>query len=258
MEPQALAFEERGSGPTLLFVHGFPLHAGMWKAQVAGLAKKATCVAVDLRGHGMSAEIPVDGATMDLHADDLAATLDELGTDQVDLVSLSMGGYVALAFWRRHRARVRSLIFVDTKAEADGDEAKAGRTATAELVGKDGMAPLWEKLRGALFGESPDDAVVAEVEKMILGFAPATAISDLIAMRERPDSTPDLAEIDVPTTWIHGAQDKMMPIAGTEALVGQMKDATLVAIPGAGHLSPMEQPKLVDEAILAHLARVRD
>ena len=257
MEPQSLAFEERGSGPTLLFVHGFPFHAGMWKAQVAGLAKTATCVAVDLRGHGMSAEIPTDGATMDLHADDLAATLDELGTDQVDLVSLSMGGYVAFAFWRRHRARVRSFVFIDTKAEADGDEAKAGRTATAELVKAEGMPPLWEKLRGVLFGESPAEAVVAGVGEIALSTPPASAISDLIAMRDRPDSTPDLAEIDVPATWIHGAQDKMMPIAGTEAIVGQMKDATLVAIPDAGHVSPIEQPDLVNDAIRAHLARVR-
>lgn len=257
MEPQVLAFEERGSGPTLLFVHGFPLHAGMWKAQVAGLAKNATCVAVDLRGHGMSEGIPCDGATMDLHADDLAATLDELGTDQVDLCALSMGGYVAFSFWRRHRDRVRSLIFVDTKAEEDGAEAKAGRTATAELVTKEGMPPLWEKLRGALLGDNPSAEVVAQVESIILACPPAAAASDAIAMRDRVDSVADLSQIDVPVAWIHGEQDKLMPLAGAEATVAQMKDAVLTVIPNAGHLSPMEQPALVDDAIRNHLARVR-
>lgn len=257
MEPQALAFEERGSGPTLLFVHGFPLHAGMWKAQVAGLAKTATCVAVDLRGHGMSDAIGVEGATIDLFADDLAATLDELGTDQVDLCGLSMGGYVALAFWRRHRARVRSLILADTKAEADSDEAKAGRDATAKLVTDEGLAPLWEKLRGVLLGESPSDEVVARAGEIILSTPPATAAAVALAMRDRVDSTPDLAEIDVPVTWVHGAEDKLMPIAGAEASANGMKDATLISIPKAGHLSPLENPDAFNDAVRAHLARVR-
>jgi pimeloyl-ACP methyl ester carboxylesterase len=205
----------------------------------------------------MSASIPADGATMDLHADDLAATLDELGADQVDLCALSMGGYVAFSFWQRHRARVRSLIFVDTKAEADGDEAKAGRTATAELVRNEGMAPLWEKLRGALLGEKPSDEVVSALEAIVLACPPEAAASDALAMRDRADATGALAGIDVPVTWIHGLEDKLMPVAGAETTVAQIPGATLVTIPGAGHLSPMEQPLLVDDAIREHLARVR-
>lgn len=257
MEPQALAFEERGSGPTLLFVHGFPLHAGMWKAQVAGLAKNATCVAVDLRGHGMSSGIDVEGATMDLFADDLAATLDELGTEQVDLCALSMGGYVAFAFWRRHRQRVRSLILVDTKAEADGDEAKAGRTGVAETAKTQGLDPIWEKLRTVLLSESPSEDVVAEVERIVLATPPETAAADALAMRDRPDSVQDLAEIDVPVTWIHGEQDKLMPLTVAESGVAALKDGNLVTIPNAGHLAPMENPEAVNDAIRAHLARVR-
>jgi 3-oxoadipate enol-lactonase len=257
MQAQPLAFEERGSGPHLVFVHGFPLDASMWKGQVAALPKSATCVAVDLRGHGMSSEISPEGVTMDLFADDLAATLDELGAKQIDLCSLSMGGYVAFSFWRRHRDRVRSMIFIDTKAEADGDEAKAGRDATAELVTKEGMAPLWEKLKGVLLADEPTPEALAAAERMVMSCPPATAAADAIAMRDRVDSVADLSQIDVPVTWIHGEQDKLMPMTVAESAVSQLKDATLVAIPNAGHLSPMENPDAVNDAIRNHLARVR-
>src|SRR5438552_2330706 len=127
-EPVALAYEERGSGPALVFIHGFPLDRRMWIGQLSGLAKLRRCVALDLRGHGLSViDDPEPEFSMDLFADDVAATLDELGADQADVCGLSMGGYVAFAFWRRHRARVRSLILCDTKAEPDSEEGKAGR-----------------------------------------------------------------------------------------------------------------------------------
>lgn len=257
MEPKVLATEERGKGPALVFVHGFPLSAAMWKEQVTGLPKHATCIGVDLRGHGMSEGLPTDGATIDLHADDLAATLDELGHDKIDLVALSMGGYVAFSFWRRHKDRVRSLILADTKAEADNDEAKAGRDATAALVRDQGMAPLWEKLKVGLLRDEPDPEVVAALEPIIMGCPAETAASDAIAMRDRADSTGDLASIDVPVTWIHGTQDKLMTLESAKASVEAIPNAKLVAIEDAGHMAPMEQPKHFNDAVLAHLEWVR-
>ena len=70
------------------------------------------------------------------------------------------GGYVLFAFWRRHRDRVRSLVFVDTKAEADSDEAKKGREATAETARTKGLEAIWEALKGKVFGKDPDPEVV--------------------------------------------------------------------------------------------------
>ena len=251
-----LAFEERGSGPALLFVHGFPLDRTMWVPQLAGLAKIRTAMAVDLRGHGLSSDENPNDYSMDLFADDIALTLDSLGIDKVDLAGLSMGGYVVLAFWRRHRDRVRSLIFIDTKAEADTPEGKAGREKTADLVASKGMEPLHADLDQKMFGSNPSDEAREKVKQMFLNVAPEVAAADALAMRDRPDSTGDLASIDVPVLWIHGEEDKLMPIDGARATAEKIPGARFVAIPNAGHMSPIENPDAVNDAIREFLKNV--
>jgi len=248
-EPMELAYEERGSGPVLLFVHGFPLDRTMWIPQLAGLAKLRTCAAVDLRGHGLSTIENTDGFSMDLFADDIATTLDTMGADKVDLCGLSMGGYVVFSFFRRHRDRVRSLIFCDTKAEADSPEAKAAREKTAELVASQGLDALYEQLEGKMFGSSPSDDVKAKVRRMFNATAPEVAAADALAMRDRDDSTGDLAGIDVPVLWLQGEEDALMPVENARATAEKIPGARFVPIPGGGHVAPMENPDAVNAAI---------
>ncbi|MGZ6496992.1 MAG: alpha/beta fold hydrolase [Actinomycetota bacterium] len=252
-EPMELAYEERGSGPVLLFVHGFPFDRTMWIPQLAGLAKLRTCVAVDLRGHGLSEDEPPTDYSMDLYADDVAKTLDAIGADKADLCGLSMGGYVLFSFWRRHRDRARSLIFADTKAEADGEEAKAGREKTAELVAAQGMQPLYESLGPKVVGKAPSQEVQDKLKQMILSTAPEIAAADSLAMRDRADSVADLAGIDVPVLWLHGEEDALMPIDGARATAEKIPGARFVAVPGGGHVAPMENPEAVNAAITEFL-----
>jgi 3-oxoadipate enol-lactonase len=249
-----LAYEERGSGPVLAFVHGFPLDRRMWIGQLAGLARKRRCVAIDLRGNGLSTiDDPNPVFTMDLLADDVAATLDEIGADQADICGLSMGGYVAFAFWRRHRDRVRSLILCDTKSEADSDEGKAGREKTAQLVREQGMEPLVETLAPKLLGSNPTEANQTRLREMFLAQPPEVIAADSLAMRDRPDSTPDLPAITVPTLWIHGDADQLMPVDGARATAEKIPGSTFVAITGGGHMAPMEFPDAANEAIASFL-----
>ena len=255
-EALALAYEERGSGPALVFIHGFPLDRRMWIGQLGGLAKLRRCVALDLRGHGLSVlEDTNPSFSMDLFADDVAATMDELGADQADICGLSMGGYVAFAFWRRHRDRVRSLILCDTKSEADSDEAKAGREKTAESVASGGMQPLLETLGPKLLGSDPSEEAQNALRDMFLAQPPAVIAADALAMRDRPDSTPDLAGIDVPVLWLHGDQDQLMPIDGARATAEKIGGSTFVAIPGGGHMAPMEYPKVANDALSEFLKK---
>jgi pimeloyl-ACP methyl ester carboxylesterase len=121
-----------GDGPALLLVHGYPLNRAMWRAQrdaLVGLGWRG--ILPDLRGFGDSQATPPP-YSMDLFADDLAALLDHLGLERVALGGLSMGGYIAFAFWRRHAARVRALVLADTQAALDTAEARAGRLASLE------------------------------------------------------------------------------------------------------------------------------
>ncbi|HEX9775909.1 MAG TPA: alpha/beta fold hydrolase [Actinomycetota bacterium] len=248
-EAMELAFEERGSGPVLVFIHGFPFDRTMWIPQLAGLAKIRTCVAVDLRGHGLSEDRDPGDYSFDLFADDVAATLDTLKVQEADVCGLSMGGYVAFSMWRRHRDRVRSLILIDTKAEADSDEARAGREATADLVAKEGMGVLHEKLGPKLVGGNPSQDVIDRVQAMFTATSPEIAAADSLAMRDRTDSTPDLPTIDVPVLWLHGEEDQLMPLAGAEASAKEIPGARFVSIPKAGHVASMENPDAVNDAI---------
>lgn len=252
-EPMELAYEERGSGPVLLFIHGFPFDRTMWIPQLAGLAKMRTCVAVDLRGHGMSTVEPGE-LSMDMFADDVARTLDVIGAEKADICGLSMGGYVAFALWRRHPDRIRSLVLVDTKAEADGDEAKAGREKTAELVAREGMKGLHAQLAPKLVGSSPSEEVLDKLERMFMDTPPETAAADALAMRDRVDSTADLATITVPVLWIHGEEDQLMPMDGARASAEKTPGGRFVSIPKGGHVCPMENPEAVNDAIREFLS----
>jgi len=256
-EPLALAYEERGSGPALVFIHGFPFDRRMWIGQLSGLAKVRRCVALDLRGHGLSQLEETDPTfSMDLFADDIAATMDDIGVEQADICGLSMGGYVAFAFWRRHRARVRSLILCDTKSEADSDEGKAGREKTAQLVKEQGMETLYENLGPKLLGTDPSDEVQELLKDMFLATPPGVAAADSLAMRDRADSTPDLAGIDVPVLWLHGDADQLMPVDGARATAEKIPGATFVAVPGGGHVAPMEQTKFANDALSEFLKKM--
>jgi pimeloyl-ACP methyl ester carboxylesterase len=248
-----LGFDEAGSGDVLLLVHGFPLDRSMWGDQLAGLADIRRVVAVDLRGRGKS---PAEGEgwTVDDYADDLAATIDGLGVSSVDVAGLSMGGYVVFAFLRRHGGKARSVILVDTKAGADTAEGKEGRTKTAALVREQGTAALVEGLFPKMFAPGVSPEVTGRMKVVFESTPGAAAGNDAIAMRERPDSTPDLGGISIPALVIHGEEDQLMPIDGAKEMAAAIPGAKFVGIPAAGHMAPVENPKAVNEAMREFLS----
>ena len=107
-----VSYDDIGSGMPILFLHAFPLDRSMWAPQLGALVRHGRCIAADQRGFGgSSVAAPY---SMDQYADDAAALLDALGGGAAVVAGLSMGGYIAFAFWRRHRAKVRALArFVD-------------------------------------------------------------------------------------------------------------------------------------------------
>jgi 3-oxoadipate enol-lactonase len=251
MTSRMLGGDDTGHGEVLLCIHGFPLDRTLWRHQVRELSKTRRVLAPDLRGRGASPLRPEDAAawTLDDLADDLAATLDAKGIEKIDLMGLSMGGYVAFAFLRRHASRVRSLVLANTKADADSAEGRTGRSDTAHRILTQGMAPLADGMIPKLLASRATPEVGEWVRAMFLGTPPETAAADSLAMRDRPDSTPDLAAIAVPTLVIHGEHDVLMPVAGAHAMAHRIPGAQFVVIPGAGHLSPLEQPEAVNAVI---------
>lgn len=251
-----LGYDEAGEGPVLLLVHGFPLDRSMWEHQLEGLSDIRRVVAVDLRGRGKSPLEKMEGSTINDYADDVAETVDALGVESVDLAGLSMGGYVVFAVRRRHRDKVRSIVLIDTKAEDDSPEAKEAREKTAAQITEQGTGPLVEGLLPKILAEGASEELKAVTRKMFENTPPKAAAADALAMRDRLDSTPDLAKINVPSLVLHGEQDQIMPLESAKEMAGKILGAKLVPVPGAGHLSPLENPGAVNAAIREFLSRI--
>ncbi len=254
----ALKYADCGAGPVLLLVHGFPVDHTMWRHQIEGLADAARVIAPDLRGFGGSGVTP-GTVTMEQYADDLVALLNALKIDEkIVFCGLSMGGYIAWQFWRKHASRVAKLILCDTRAVPDTPEAAATRLATAERVEKTGAEALAELMMGKLFApatvkERPQD--VEAMRQAILACPPEGGAAALRGMAERPDARPLLKTINVPTEVIVGEHDAISPPAEMSGIAEAIPEARLIEIIGAGHLAPLEKPDEVNAVIRALLRR---
>jgi pimeloyl-ACP methyl ester carboxylesterase len=185
---------------------------------------------------------------MEDHADDLVAMLDALAVDRVDLVGLSMGGYVGLAFAERHPDRLRSLALVDTKSVEDGADAKAGRIAAAERVAAEGREALAHDMLGVLVADSASAWVRARVRTMIEATPVETIVAALEGMRLRPDRTSVLAGLEVPVGVIVGEHDVLSPVADADHMAVSA-GGPLTVVPDAGHMAPIESPAAVADAL---------
>ncbi len=245
-----IAWEEAGEGaPPVLFVHGYPLDRALWAAQLEGLHRHRL-LAPDLRGFGDSATSNPPALSIDQHADDLANFLDRLEIGRAVVVGLSMGGYVALAMAERHRDRLAGLVLVDTRAGADDAAGRAGRDATIATIngggGRDVVRGLAPRLFTADTPASVRDPVVARMEAI----PPEGLVAALGAMRDRPDRSdllPTLAGL--PTLVLVGSDDRITPPAEARAMAGAIPGAELVVVEGAGHLTPVERPEAVNDAL---------
>jgi len=253
------AWREAGAGErVLLLLHGFPFHSAMWRPQLESPAPGWRYVAPDLRGFGDAAAAP-ERLGMDDAAGDALALLDHLEIGQAVVGGLSMGGYIAFALLRRAPGRVRGLVLADTRAEADTAEARRGREDRAAAVLEGGTADLMKTMLPTLLSSFTMDrrpAVVEEVGSQLAAAAPAAVAAALRGMADRPDSTPLLRSIHVPTQVIAGADDRITPAGEARMMARAIPGARFDLIEDAGHLSNLEQPADFNAVLKGFLAGV--
>lgn len=241
-----------GTGPPLVLLHGFPLRHSMWASQIEVFSETHTVVAPDLRGHGQS--VVTEGTvTMAQMADDVAEILTALEiSGPVTLGGLSMGGYVAWEFCRRHADRLSALILCDTRATADTAEVAKGRRMMAAEVVTAGPVLAVDAMLSKLLAPDTQQSqpdLQEKVRQMIMSTSPQGIAATQRGMAERIDMSSHLREIDVPALVICGTEDVITPASEMQRIAAELPQGVFVEIPKAGHLSPLEQPPEVNQAI---------
>ncbi|HLM58578.1 MAG TPA: alpha/beta fold hydrolase [Pyrinomonadaceae bacterium] len=256
-----MAYDDGGGGGTpVVLLHGFPFDRSMWREQIESLKDSYRVIAPDLRGHGQTS-VTGGAATMEEMADDVAALLDELGVGRVVVGGLSMGGYVTLAFCRKHAERVAAVVLADTRPQPDTEEGRRGREKMVELALREGMAPIADAmlpkvLAPQTLGSKPE--LVARVREMILGTNPEGAAAALRGMAARRDQTDLLPRLGVPALVIVGTEDSVTPPADAEAMHRLIPGSRLVKIEGAGHASNLERAADFNRALREFLDGLGD
>jgi 3-oxoadipate enol-lactonase len=255
----SMAYIDSSDQLSLLLIHGFPLHSGMWTPQIDDLAQYVRVIAPDLRGHGASDAAPPPYSVAEL-ARDCVGLMEHLAVRPPFVVcGLSMGGYVALELYRQFPELVAGLILTATRAGADSDEAKANRDKTAENVETNGVQILADAMLPKLLvpANAEADPELADFVREIIGDTSVSgAVGALQAMRDRPDSVPSLGEITVPTLIIHGADDQLIPPSEAELMHNAIKGSKLVLIEGAAHLLNLERPDEFNDAVIEFLEEI--
>ncbi len=237
----------------LLLLHAFPLSSAMWTPQIDAFKGRLPVVAPDDPGFGGTPDAPPEG-WMDVAADHASAALKAAGVDRAVVVGLSMGGYVAFSFWRRHPEQVAGLVLANTRSGADAEAAKEGRAALAARLRAEGNGFLADSPPPLLSAEAAE-ALRQQVQDIIRQ-QPAEAIAGAaLGMASRVNSTPDLAGITVPTLIITSSGDTLIPADATSPMADQVPSGSLLVIEGAGHLSNLEAPAQFNEALEGFLHR---
>ena len=245
---------------TYVLLHAFPIGANLWEPQMRSIPSGWRLITPDLRGFGGSTEADSTGTvSIADYADDLIDLLNELGIARAVVGGLSMGGYATLAFLQRAADRVDAVVLANTRAGADSPEARANRRnmlATLDREGPSGVArEMMPKLLGKTTRETNPETE-ATVRRLIKQQSPAAIRAAIQRMMHRPDATPLLAEVTVPTLVITGEEDELIPIDASRAIAKSVRGAALVVIPRAGHLSNLEQPDPFNNALTAFLTKL--
>lgn len=232
--------------PAVLLLHAFPLDERMWDGIAPAVVDAGyEVVAPDLPGEELELGFPA-----------WARRVLGLVDGPFVPVGSSMGGYLAFELWRQARDRIPAMALVGSRATADSPEQRLARDDSIRLLGEAGREPFWRELAPRLFAEGVDSAVVARAHELALAQPITALVTAQETIRDRVDSRPTLAAIDVPVLVLVGDEDRLTPPADAEAMAGALTTARLTRIPDAGHLAPLERPETVARELVSFLNEV--
>ena len=248
-----IAYERVGQGPPLVFAHGAASDARLWRPQLATLANEFTVVAWDEPGAGRSSDVRADFGLAD-YADCLAAVIEALALGPAHVAGISWGGTVVQELYRHHPELVATLVLVDTYAGWKGslpqEEVHARVTGAYRALGV--SAEEFDPARAlpGWFAGDPPAEFLPLLEEMAADVR-RESLSTALAVMSEADQRDLLPRISVPTLLIWGELDARSPLGIARQFEQAIPDTELVVIPGAGHVSNLEQPELFNDAVRA-------
>ncbi len=254
-----LPYEEYGSGPPVVLLHGFPLSRTMWQPNAGAITDAGfRLITPDFPGFGENTSF-ADINTMEEMAKSVAELLNSLKIDRAIIGGLSMGGYVTFALYAMRPELFAGLVLCDTTSTADTEEKRKGRFELIDKIERQGSQALVENMLPNLicdYTKESNQELVEELERKFAAVNPKAAIAALRGMAARADHTQKLNEINVPTVLIFGEDDQVTNLDAAQMMNQAISGSELVVIENAGHYSNQEQPHAFNEAVVNFLTAV--
>ena len=251
-------YEEQGSGPAVVLIHGHGADRRLWDRQEPALAHAGyRVVRYDVRGHGHSS-IPQTGYTWENYAADLKALLDQISVARAHLVGLSMGGSIALRFALDHPGRVLSLVLMGSALPGFGysKEMESTIEELREAVRREGPRKAFERLwltHPMFDGIRRFPERFALLREMALSFPAADYLEDTDYPAPNRQLVERLGEVSAPTLVIVGELDVPDFQLIADVLAENIPGAEKLVVPDTGHVPPLEQPEQVNRLLLDFL-----
>jgi 3-oxoadipate enol-lactonase len=243
------------NGPVLLLANPLGGTLALWDRVVGALSRDHHVVRFDLRGHGRTPASPGPYEVADLGRD-LLGVIDSVGALRAAICGISIGAMGALWLAAHAPERVDRLVLCCGAARIGTPSGWAERAALVRTAGMDtvaeGVAGRWVTPGWA--AAHPEQ--MARLRAMVASTDPG-AYAEWCLGLGRADLSPELGAVEAPTLVIGGSDDPVVPPADLRALADGIADARLEIIPGAAHSPSLEQPTVMSDLLLSHLAPVR-
>jgi 3-oxoadipate enol-lactonase len=255
-----LHYEESGAGAeTIVFTHGLLVSSEMFRAQVQALSPGFRCVTFDFRGQGQS-EVTLDGYDMDSLTEDMEALIEGLGCIPCHVVGHSMGSFVALRLALRRPKWTKSLVLLAASADPQPRGEVVQYWLMILLARRFGLGMVVNQVMRIMFSRIfLEDPACAPLRKdwrrRLIANHPVGAARAVQGVITRKSLIDQLGQIDVPTLIVAGERDRSAPPARSRRIQAHIPGSSLVVVPGAGHLFPVEEPQAVNSALAEFFKR---
>jgi len=252
-----LAYQEFGKGYPILFGHSYLWSGSMWTPQIQAFSKQYHCIVPDLWGHGKSEAVPTSPYSIEDLAEVHYQLLNQLNIDHCAVVGLSVGGMWGTQLALNHPDRVSALVLMDTSVAPEPMENQQRYRHLASTVEQQGKItePIVEQILPLFFSpttwqKQPD--LVEQFKQQLLNF-PSEQIPSLMELNRtifsRPSLMERLNELEMPTLVMVGEDDRSRPVDEAKTMAAAIPECEYQVIPKAGHISNLEQPEIVNQAI---------